>query len=235
MADLSVVQPSSRNNAEWCDTFCRTHGVAGDFDRDAWSSRVRTPPLYPDAVTLAPQVDAADLLARIDTGGGCSIKDSFATLDLATHGFRPLITAEWVVADGHNDDASSRWSVIETPAQLEEWESAWGEADAPGFFRPGLLSNSAIALLARYDDGLVTAGAIANRSQTVIGVSNLFDSGGDLTSAWRTAAAAACARWGSLPVVGYGSGARLAAAQRAGFKSLGKLTIWAKPVDRLHG
>jgi hypothetical protein len=231
MADLSVVQLAAHNNAEWCDTFCRTHGVAGDFDRDCWSSRCRTPPLYPDAVTLDPRVDVADLLSRIDTGGGCSIKDSFATLDLAAHDFQPLIHAEWVVADGDHDGAPGRWSVIETPAQLEEWESAWGEATEPGFFRPALLSDPAIALLARYDGGLVTAGAIVNRSRMVIGVSNLFDSDGDLTAAWRTAAATACARWGSMPLVGYASGASLAAAQRAGFTSLGELTIWKKPAD----
>jgi len=39
--------------AEWCDALCRTHGIAGQFGMDFWSSSRRTPPYYPDAVTLS--------------------------------------------------------------------------------------------------------------------------------------------------------------------------------------
>jgi hypothetical protein len=54
-----LVRIAARNNAGWCDAFCRTRGVVGHFGEDAWSSAERTPPLYPDAVTLVPGVDAA--------------------------------------------------------------------------------------------------------------------------------------------------------------------------------
>jgi len=224
----SVARLAAQANAEWCDTFCRTHGVPGQFADDCWWSPERTPPLYPDAVTLAPDVDAADLLARIEAGAGCSVKDSFATLDLAAHGFRPLIQAEWLVSEHEHGRAAQRWSVIETADQLAEWEAAWGEAAEPGFFRPGLLLDPAVAFLGRYDDdGVLRAGAIANRCRGAAGVSNLFAADGDLESAWQAAAATAHARWPSVLVVGYDSGPSLQAARRAGFESVGDLTIWA--------
>ncbi|HST18645.1 MAG TPA: hypothetical protein VLK36_13310 [Gaiellaceae bacterium] len=231
MNELAAVREAARNNAEWCDAFCRTHGIDGEFSSDCWWSRTRTPPLYPDAVTLAPEVEAADLLARIDTGGGCSVKDSFATLALDSFDFRPMSRAEWVVSETESGEPN-RWSAIETTAQLEAWEAAWGEAAEPGFFRPELLLDPAIAFFGHDGDGGLRAGAIANRGPTAIGISNLFDTTGDLTSAWRCAAATARARWGSMPVVGYDSGSSLHAAHRAGFRSVGDLTVWARPASR---
>jgi len=186
--------------------------------------------LYPDAVTLDPAVDADQLLSRIDAGRGCSIKDSFATLDLAAHGFRQLIEAEWVVVD--RASAAEHWATLETPAQLEEWSSAWSGGTSSDFFRPTLLLTPGIAVLARYDGGRLTAGAVANRSRTVIGVSNVFDIEDDFAAAWRGAAGAATARWESMPVVGWASGTELEAARQAGSRTAGPLVVWtnARPV-----
>ena len=60
----------------------------------------------------------------------------------------------------------------------------------------------------------------------MIGLSNVFDAGGDLESAWFGGAAAANALWGRMPVVGYDAGAALDAARRAGFDSIGELVVW---------
>jgi TfoX/Sxy family transcriptional regulator of competence genes len=48
----------------------------------------------------------------------------------------------------------------------------------------------------------IVAGAIANRSTTVIGLSNVFDVAGDLESAWVGAAAIAADLWDEMPTVG---------------------------------
>ena len=117
---------AARNNAEWCHAFCRTHGITGDFRADAWSSSVRTPPYYPDAVTLVPDVEPAGLLRRIDAGEGCSIKDSFARLDLAGAGFTPLFHAEWVML--RRPPLETRgWSAVASADELRAWEQAWEE------------------------------------------------------------------------------------------------------------
>ena len=81
-------------------------------------------------------------------------------------------------------------------------------------------------MLAGYDDDRIVAGAIANRSTTVIGLSNVFHTGGDLDSAWAGGAASAAALWGDMPTVSYDSGDPLDAAHNAGFETIGELVLW---------
>jgi hypothetical protein len=230
VSNRSLSSAAARNNAEWCHAFSRTHGIAGRFQAAFWSSPVRTPPLYPDAVTLRPEVTVERVLAGIDTREGCGVKDSFASLDLGADGFRPLFRAEWVVrmpAKGRYESAPE-WSPI-TAAELRDWEATWGEV--PGgsnFFRPALLEDKRIAVLAGYDGDRIVAGGIANRSTSVIGLSNVFDAAGDLESAWASGAAGARALWGDVPIVSYAVGDSLDAAHGAGFDSVGELTVWLK-------
>jgi hypothetical protein len=225
--ERDVVGVAARNNAEWCDVFCRTHGVAGRLDDDAWSSARRTPPFYPDAVTLVPGAEARDILSRVEPGPGCSVKDSFADLDLSGEGFDVLFRAEWLCLQRIRG-ARPRWSVITSAQELATWEAAWGELpEAPPFFRPALVEDDSIAILARYEGRAIAAGAVANRSAAAIGLSNVFTADGDLESAYVGAASAAQARWGSLPLVGYEFGDSLDAARRAGFSTVGGLAVWA--------
>ena len=227
--DRSLAHAAAQNNAEWCDAFSRTHGIAGRFHAAFWSSPLRTPPYYPDAVTLGPDVAVEHLLSVIDVGEGCTVKDSFACLDLGAAAFRPLFRAEWVARQPVKGRraAPRGWSALTTEAQLRGWEASWGEVPGgSGFFRPALLEDETIAVLAGYESDRIVAGAIANRSATVIGLSNVFDTAGDLDSAWAAGAAAAATLWGDLPTVGYDSGDALHAAHEAGFESIGELVVW---------
>ena len=72
------------------------------------------------------------------------------------------------------------------------------------------------------------AGAIANRSANVIGLTNVFHRNGDLASVWNASAIVAGSLWGALPTVGYDSGEALDAAQEASFESIGELVVWLK-------
>jgi hypothetical protein len=75
-----------QNNACWCDIVCRSHGLPTVLSEQVWIAPEGSPPLYPDAVTLAPRLAADFVLRRIDTSPGCSVKDSLADLDLSPHG-----------------------------------------------------------------------------------------------------------------------------------------------------
>ena len=232
MSGRDLVDAAARNNAEWCHAFCRTHGVGGRVHATAWHSPVRTPPYYPDAVTLRSGATVGDVIAGIDTGECCSVKDSFACLDFGPAGLRPLLRAEWLARrpDGGGVATAGRWSAVTTDAELRAWEAAWGEAPAgAGFFRPALLADEAVGVLAGYDGDRIVAGAVANRSATVIGLGNVFDTGGDLEAAWAAGAAAAAALWGDLPIVGYDAGDSLDAACGAGFETVGELVVWLRP------
>nr|WP_241837771.1 hypothetical protein [Streptomyces sp. CB03234] len=220
---------AARNNAEWCAALCRAHGLgAGTFGDRAWTHPRRTPPYYPDAVTLVPGAAAHEVLDRIDRSApGCSVKDSFATLDLTGHGFEPLFDAQWIHrpagAPAPQPEGAAPWAPVRTAAGLTAWETAWSGGDDPlGLFRPALLADPATTVLAgRAPDGRIVAGAVVSHSTGMNGVSNLFG-----TDPWPGCLAALARRHPGTPVVGYEHGDDLAAALRHGFTATGTLRIW---------
>jgi hypothetical protein len=213
------------NNAEWCHAVCRTHGLPSELGRAIWSCPTRTPPLYPDAVTLRPALEAEQVLDGIDIGPGCSVKDSFADLDLAAAGFRVLFDAEWITRDAAAP-VGERLEVVRDPQELAEWERAWGDGDEPdGLFGADLIESADVELLARRRDGRIVAGAALNRSATVVGVSNWFFAD-DEDAAWEGAIATAAAHHPGVPLVGYAHGEALADALRHGFVTIGPLRVW---------
>ncbi|MFE2530898.1 hypothetical protein [Streptomyces sp. NPDC059371] len=229
-----MVRAAARNNAEWCAAMSRSHGVEGEFTKQTWAAPARTPLYYPDAVTLVPGADPAVLPARIDTSTpGASVKDSFADLDLTAAGFRVLFEAQWIhrPATEPTGPPERAWSVVADPGALRDWASAWDDGNGDAcLFRPELLDDPATFVLAgRAADDRVAAGAVASRSDHVVGVSNVFARDGGPEAAWPDLLNALHALFPSLPVVGYEQGDDLAAALRHGFEPVGPLRIWTHP------
>ncbi len=227
-------QAAARNNAAWCDAVCRAHSMPGAFDADAWTNAHRTPRSYPDAVTLAPSASGEHVLDRIDTASpGCSVKDSFACLDLTGMGFRVLLEADWVyrpqsdpIAAGRLD---TRWEPIRDGAGLLAWEAAWSDGQEElGLFPTELLTDHMVTFLGGRLGGRVIAGCVASSSSLVVGVSNLFILDGDLDTAWAGALAAVARHFPGRSVVGYEHGETLAAAVRQGFRPVGQLRVWVQ-------
>ncbi|MCP9958928.1 hypothetical protein [Streptomyces sudanensis] len=226
-----LVRAAARNNAEWCAVMSRSHGLTGEFGAQAWAAPSRTPLYYPDAVTLVPDADPAALVAAIDTTApGASVKDSFADLDLTGAGFRVLFEAQWIhrPADAPTPASDLAWDVVEDPDLLRAWALAWDDGDGNAdLFRPELLDDPATSVLAgRSPDGRVVSGAVASRSDRVVGVSNVFALDGGPDAAWPFVLDAVGRLFPALPVVGYEQGDALAAAVRHGFEPAGPLRIW---------
>jgi hypothetical protein len=223
---------AAANNAEWCDLVCETHGAQTRFDADAWTSRTRTPPGYPDAVTLVRHLSVPELLARIDTSVGCSIKDSFASLDMADYGFRVLFDAQWIVLRAAAIPPCpdvTRWEVVRDEDGLAAWERAWRGAEGPaGVFRTELLEHDPVSVLAVRAGSGVVAGAVLNRSSDVVGISNFFtrDPGG--AANWSGCLALASTFFPGCTFVGYESGPTLVAARTVGFDVVGPLRVWIR-------
>ncbi|MEU3887705.1 hypothetical protein [Streptomyces sp. NPDC029041] len=230
----SLVRAAARNNAEWCAAMCRAHGVTGEFGADAWTAPVRTPLYYPDAVTLGPDADPDALTARIDTASpGASVKDSFADLDLTEAGFRVLFEAQWIHRPAGAATAAPdlEWDVAGDPDTLRAWALAWDDgAGNADLFRPGLLADpETFVILGRSADdteGGAVAGAVASRSEDVVGVSNVFARDGGPDAAWPLVLHALARLFPTLPVVGYEQGDDLAVALRHGFELVGPLRVW---------
>jgi hypothetical protein len=179
-----------------------------------WTAATRTPPLYPDAVTLAADVGAEDLLERIDATAGCSVKDSFATLDLLPYGFRVLFEATWLRLDAGRattDDDGCRW-------ELADWRDG---RDEHHVFLDEVVADDAVSFIAGRVGGRVVAGAILNRSDDVVGMTNVFGS---------RAGAVAFARelFPGAVLCGYEFGADASEARTIGFEAVGPLRVWIK-------
>ncbi|MBT0771511.1 hypothetical protein KIH74_21415 [Kineosporia sp. J2-2] len=221
MRDFAV--DAARNNAEWCAAVCRSHGVAGRFGPDVWSTNAPAPPFYPDVITLRPGVHAPGALSGIEREN-LSVKDSFADLDLTAHGLTVLFDARWIrrAAATPSPGGALRTGTVTTTAGLELW---------PGTpFRPGLLHEKSMRLLTFHHGTELAGGAALNRSATEVGVSNVFSTG--THPVWDAVVAAASTLFPGLPLVGYEHGDGLTAALAAGFTTTGPLRVWATPQNR---
>jgi hypothetical protein len=223
---------AAANNAAWCDAVCRTHGIEAERDGRAWTTRTRSPPLYPDAVTLVAEPSAPALLARIDASPGCSVKDSFAALDLTGHGFRVLFDAQWVVrsrSDPQAIPASPQWTVVRDVETFTAWEDAWRGPNGPrNVLRADLLWTKAVTFLAARIDDRIVGGAVLSRSATVVGVSNFFTEDPISSESWQGCLAVADALFPGVTLVGYESEDALDALRAHGFEAVGPLQVWIR-------
>jgi hypothetical protein len=246
MMSRERTEQAARNNAVWCDTVCRTHGKPGDFLEGIWINRRETPRFYPNAVTLSEAVGTAVQLERIrdlvDVGipGTWGIKDSFSALDLAPLGVEVLFEATWIYRPASlprpgDDITQVRWASVGGASELARWEAAWRGAPAnegttkqAPIFLPSLLMDSNVVVLAAYRKHRIVAGAIANRTGDVAGLSNLFVPQRHPEPFRAGCVAAVIDAFPGLPIVGYDRGRELAAAQALGFELLGPVRIWAR-------
>jgi hypothetical protein len=225
------------NNAEWCEAVARSHGVRSRFTAAAWLAASRTPVGYPDAVTLVPEADRS-LLDGIDTSPGCSVKDSFGTLDLARDGFDVLFESTWIVravaAEGSGAGPRMtpaerrldwRWSRV-TRHGLEEWAEL---SRARGVYRASLLAEPGVVLLQAHDGSRTVGGAALTHTGRVVGISNVFAVAGvPIEFVWEQLAAQTELAFPGRLQVGYESGADLMAPLGAGFRELGPLRVWIR-------
>jgi len=221
---------AAHNNAAWCQALCRTHGCAGDFGLGGWASARRTPPYYPDAVTTDPLATASELLARVDNSVGCSVKDSFAALDLSAVGFEILFNAQWIYRPASLPlpaqlNPEHEWRVVTTAADLEHWaHNAFGAEGPDDLFRMELLKDPAVRVL-EYSEAW---GCVLYRTPDAVGVSNVFGPADKAVAIWAAVVHAAHEQFPGEPLVGYERGADLTAAGEYGFEEVGPLRVWMR-------
>jgi hypothetical protein len=227
------------NNASWCAAVWRAHGLPVAQAEGLWFCAARTPAFYPTAVTVDPAADparqaafVADLARRLP-GLELAVKDSFARLELGGAGFVPLFEASWLwrepggprQAGGLTEvDRALAWRRLAEERSLAAWELAWrGEASAERIFRPALLADRRMAVLAGLDAaGAIRAGGIAYDAGGAWGITNLFGP--------RRGVVAALARLaGACPLVCYERAETAREERRHGFTAVGPLRVWTRP------
>jgi hypothetical protein len=244
MMKQEQVQLAVHNNALWCDIVCRAHGRPGAFLETLWLHRHEPLPYYPNAVTLAAGGTSAQLgcirdLITMGLPGAWGVKDSFCTLDLEPLGFHPLFEAQWLwraTSKPEHDLPGVHWLQIQEAAEMAAWERAWrGESTdevssgQARIFLPSLLADENIAFIAAYQDQQLIAGAIANRTGGVVGLSNVFLPTQDEGSFRAGCIATVMDIFPTLPLVGYEAGHDLTGFQSLGFEPVGPLRVWLRP------
>jgi hypothetical protein len=203
----SRAEQAARNNAIWCDTVCRAHGVAGEFFDSVWINRRPSPPYYPNVVTLrdtsAPTAALRQIreLIELPLPGDWAAKDSFCTLDLAALGFDLLFEASWIwhgplPCEPIAQSPKIQWVPVASSAELALWETGWSAsagsvvvADEPRQFPSSLLADRNVIIW------LVTNAQVA---------------------------------FPGMPVVGYQQGRSLEAARTCGFEVVEELRVWLR-------
>ncbi len=218
------------NNARWCDLVCRSHGIPTAMQDGLWVALERSPDLYPDAVTLLPGIAAEDVLGAVQAGPGCSVKDSFAALDLTQMGFSELFRAQWLFREPGPLPQSRAlgWTVVETDERLHEWAQAAGLS---GTLQSGLLREPSVRILAAYGRDGLSAGAIANQTAMVVGVSNVFTTTITAEEAWAGIVDALGVIFPSSSLAGYEQGDDMQPALANGFAEIGDLRVWLSEQD----
>lgn len=87
----------ARNNADWCDLVCRSHGIGTARDEAAWVALRRSPPFYPDAVTLHEATRAGDMLVWSAVGTPDELRE-WAAAHSGGPVFHPSLLADPAVA-----------------------------------------------------------------------------------------------------------------------------------------
>ena len=189
------------------------------------------PPFYPNLVTLdkAPENSNEIVLLEATLASGWGLKDSFACLDLSSHGFKVILAGEWYARVPtewpHSPTTTAAVQYVETEKYLIAWVDAWGETPSgSSVFTSQLLEEDSVKFLFIEREGTLVAGLTTNLSDQVVGISNTFGDPSDVLACIRHCAES----YSSRGVVGYGSGAELHSLGRSGFKSLGRLQVWLK-------
>ena len=236
------IKQAIRNNAQWCHIVCHAHGTPGEFFEEIWINRAPLPRFYPNAQTLAErssrQIGLIRELTNQGLPSGWAVKDSFALLDLTTCGFTPRFDAQWIYLTPERlravRSASApevRWEIVRANRMLAEWERAWCEANHDAnrarVYLPALLEDHDVAILAARRGEHIVAGAIGNRSDGVVGWSNLFvKQARDLPGCAAGSLLMLSEIFPGLPLVGYEGGDALRGALLSGFEAIGPLRVW---------
>ena len=218
---------------------CRAHEIACEFHDDLWLCRQPAPRFYPNAVTLSADNSQTQLRFIEEViailPGSWAVKDSFNSLNLSAIGFAPLFEASWICRAFSSmkfSDPATRWAIVNSADELAKWELAWNEGnfvdDMPRLFPSSLLGLPEIAFIAGYRDDQIVAGAIANLTENVVGLSNFFTPSDDPPRWWAGCVAMINQRFPGLSIVGYERGDALSIAQQTGFNSLAPLRVWLR-------
>lgn len=214
------------SQAWYLDVFS-AHGIPTRTEGGLWSALGDPPPWHSAAKTLRPGVPEDRVAAAVERFDGCSVADSFGSLDLTAHGFGTLFRATWVFRAAAVEDRPhwpEGWSAVTGEHDLCEWNVLH---DTTGVLLPSLLQHPRFTFLVRRCSGRMVAGGVLHRVHDAIELSNTWSTS-DEGSELRGLLACAENLHPQQPVVGYIEDGLLPAYTDAGFAPVGPQVVWLR-------
>ncbi len=221
------LEAAVRASAAWYEDVFRVHRIPTRREGGLWSALAEPPRWHSAAKTLQPDVPRAQVLDAVTAFERCSVADSFATLDLADHGFQPLFRATWLHRPAATSPARTwphGWSAVSDDEELAAWNAA---QDTTGVLVPALLRHPRFTFLVRQSSGKPVAGAVLHRVDDVVELSNTWALGDEST---QISSMLGCAEtlYPGAAVVGYWRDDTLAPYTEAGFQGVGPHLVWVR-------
>ncbi|MFJ8263563.1 hypothetical protein ACIQ4I_16750 [Rummeliibacillus sp. NPDC094406] len=219
--DLAVL-----NNIAWCQIICITHGIVGISKKNIWGLHSKAPTFYPEVITSDKRATIEEVKYFIENGKVSSIKDSYANLNLTPLGFDILFEAEWIVHEPILDfePIQTNWRIITTEKDLKKWN---GASELENVIKSELLKQQNVKIfICETKDGI--SGFIANLSEGVVGISNVFSIGYEEKKLWRDIPKIISKEFPKLSMVGYEHNSSLIVAKSSGWEAIGPLRVWIK-------
>lgn len=223
----SLVELAARNNAHVYQRVCAAHGCETLVKESHLICLGQPPRFFSQAVTLQPGV--GDDIAQEVSGG---FKDSFFDIEPDCKGYEMLFEASWIhLSSTEPSTLVLEWRQAQSPDQLDQWESGWAGGDDEAEFHPrqfpfSLLELGDFAFHYAWQRGEMVGGVIFNRSESVVGCSNLWAKAGWLKAVWSDLPGHTARVYPGIDLVGYERGADLDLALSAGFEVIGPLRVW---------
>lgn len=222
----SKIDRAVLNNIAWCQIVCVTHGIVGVSKENIWGLHSKAPTFYPEVITSNKYATIEEIKYFIENGKVSSIKDSYANLDLTPLDFDILFEAEWMVHAPvfDFDPIPTNWRIVSTEKDLKKWTDASGLENV---IKSELLKQQDVKIfICETKDGI--SGFIANLSEDVVGISNVFSMGYEEKKLWRDIPKIISREFPELSMVGYEHNSSLIVAKSSGWKAIGPLRVWIK-------
>lgn len=223
------------NNSQWCQAVARAFGAESFLTPELWFSPSPLPRFYPNLITVSPtskEAAAAKIqeLLSLELGDEFGIKDSFSNLNIEQMGFRAAINGQWVYLASAVAicQPNTELRTVKTANDLVSWESSWanGSVINQRTFCDGLLDEKDLVFI---HDHNRKRGCVLNRTGDVVGISNVFDAGGDSKSALADCISFAKTRFPDFPIVGWAPVSEENTYVSLGFEAIGSLRVWIRP------
>lgn len=184
---MTRLEKAIHNNVLWYEVICQAHGIPRDFRPGLWLTYHEMPLFYSNALIFSDALEPAEVEKHLQTlitlKFPFAIKDSLARLELSSFGFQLLFEASWIWRTPtprlKNNVDGILWTTVQSAGELENWEMTWSDEPTnqgtqTRIFLPSLLDDEGVRFIAAYRGNEILAGAIANLTDGVVGVSNVF-------------------------------------------------------------